>query len=76
MQRVKIPEIKAVKTDKIYVQNSDGSRGTRSWHGYYTPHIDTAPCFGTVYEHIGFDRDGVPIVREISFSEIIKRFLN
>jgi hypothetical protein len=75
MSRVKIPEIKTVKTDKIYVQSPNGTLDTRLWCGDYNSYIDTAPCFGTRYEHIRFEKDGVPVVREIPFSELVRKRL-
>jgi len=74
MKRIKIPEIKAFKTNKIYVQNPDGNFEPREWYGFYSPYIasSSSPGFGKVYEHITFDRDGTPIVREIHLSELTK----
>jgi len=71
MNRVKILEIKAVETDKIYVQHTDGRIEARPWWGPYSPCIASSSCpsFKKLYEHLRFEKDGVPVVREITISD-------
>lgn len=76
MERVKILNIKVIKTDKIYVQNPDGTLSTRSWTGDYSKDIDSSPCDeAPIYKHVRFEKDGIPVVRELHISELIRKGL-